>query len=289
MGQAIPAVGQESLQDFIRVTKEFFCGKGKPFAGILIIFDEFGRYLEFAVQRPHVAGPAALQQLYESIQENGDKVFLLAFIQNELKAYISRVAPERREEINRYVTRYDAVRKVRLSTNLETVIANLLEKKKPRAIDDHIAGLEPPLDQIQNCMLEWFPDLKNHLLWQDPEKFTKVIGQGCWPLHPLSTWVLYKLTTIGKSLQQRSALSLIADVFETFQNKEFELGQTICPADLLIDSLIDEFSASEKNLMQGAVTFCLSERFAKISARVNCFGKSCSQSHSTSAENWDQS
>ncbi|MGB4243429.1 MAG: hypothetical protein WBK42_07710 [Dethiobacteria bacterium] len=273
MGQAIPAVGQESLQDFIRVTKEFFCGKGKPFAGILIIFDEFGRYLEFAVQRPHVAGPAALQQLYESIQENGDKVFLLAFIQNELKAYISRVAPERREEINRYVTRYDAVRKVRLSTNLETVIANLLEKKKPRAIDDHIAGLEPPLDQIQNCMLEWFPDLKNHLLWQDPEKFTKVIGQGCWPLHPLSTWVLYKLTTIGKSLQQRSALSLIADVFETFQNKEFELGQTICPADLLIDSLIDEFSASEKNLMQGAVTFAYQSVLQKYQHELTALEK----------------
>ena len=40
------------------------------------------------------------------------------FIQYELKAYISRVAPEMRG-LSRYVTRYDAVRKVRLSTNLK--------------------------------------------------------------------------------------------------------------------------------------------------------------------------
>jgi len=56
MGSPIHAVGQESLHDFIRVTKETYCGPKKAFAGILIIFDEFGRYLEFLVQKPHVAG-----------------------------------------------------------------------------------------------------------------------------------------------------------------------------------------------------------------------------------------
>ena len=65
MGTPIRAVGLESLNDFIRVTKETYCGDGKPFAGIVIIFDEFGRYLEFSVQKPHVAGSGALQQLFE--------------------------------------------------------------------------------------------------------------------------------------------------------------------------------------------------------------------------------
>lgn len=255
MGSAFSAAGQESLQDFIRVTKEAFCGPGKPFAGLLIFFDEFGRYLEFAVQKPHIAGPAALQQLYEAVQENGDKVFLVAFIQNELKAYISRVAPERREEINRYVTRFDAVRKVRLSTNLETVIANLLEKKNPQVITDHLAALDVPLEHIQSCLKNWLPEINNHSLWLECERFTKVVGQGCWPLHPLSTWVLYKLTTIGKSLQQRSALSLLAEVFENYQNKEFKCGHTIRPIELLTESLLEEFSSSESFGAQGAITY----------------------------------
>lgn len=255
MGSPLPAAGQESLQDFIRVAKEVYCGPGKPFAGILLLFDEFGRYLEFAVQKPHIAGPAALQQLFEAVQENGERVFLLSFIQSELKAYASRVVPERREEINRYLTRFDTVRKVRLSTNLETVIANLLEKKNPQVITEHLSVLDMPLDQVHSFMKRWFPEINNHSLWFETESFHKIVGQGCWPLHPLSTWVLYKLTTIGKSLQQRSALSLLADTFEVYQNKELELGQTIRPIDLLTEGLLAEFLSSESFGAQGMVTY----------------------------------
>ena len=61
MGTPIRAVGQESLHDFLKVVATNYCGQGKYYAGLLILFDEFGRYLEFAVQKPHVAGsdPAA--------------------------------------------------------------------------------------------------------------------------------------------------------------------------------------------------------------------------------------
>ena len=76
MGSPIRAVGQESLDDFIRVVKETFCGADKPFEGILIIFDEFGRYMEFSVRMPHIAGSGALQQLFECVQANSDGVFL---------------------------------------------------------------------------------------------------------------------------------------------------------------------------------------------------------------------
>ena len=72
--------GQEALHEFITVTKRNYCGPDKPFAGIIILFDEFGRYLEFSVQRPYIAGSGALQQLFEAVQENADSVFLLGFI-----------------------------------------------------------------------------------------------------------------------------------------------------------------------------------------------------------------
>ena len=127
MGSPIQAVGQESLHDFIQVVKQTYCGPGKPFAGVVILFDEFGRYLEFSVQKPHVAGSGALQQLFECVQANSDGVFLLCFIQYELKATYPRC--KNYASLSRYVTRYDSLRKVRLSTNLETLIANLFEKK----------------------------------------------------------------------------------------------------------------------------------------------------------------
>lgn len=252
MGSPIHAAGQESLHDFIRVAKSVYCGPNRPFAGIVVIFDEFGRYLEFSVQKPHIAGSGALQQLFECVQANSDGVFLLSFIQYEPKAYMSRVGAERRDELNRYVTRYDAVRKVQLSTNLETLIANLLEKKDQAALEKHLAQVNSDSSSIQLRLQHWFPDMTRHALWTDEARFSKVISEGCWPLHPASTWTLYRLTSIGKSLQQRSALSLLADAYRQFGDQDFGFDETIRPVDLCSETLISEFHVSERYGQQGA-------------------------------------
>lgn len=256
MGEPIRAVTQESLQQFMRVLKDNYCGQDKPLRGVLIIFDEFGRYLEFAVQKPHIAGSGGLQQLFEGVQENGESIFLLCLIQYELKAYMSRVAPELRDSLNRYVSRYDSLRKVRLSTNLETLIANLLEKKDKNRLDDYIDQSFSLRDRdiLMNKFKNWFPDLKSYSLWNDPDRFRQIIQKGCWPLHPLTTWFLYRLTSVGKSLQQRSALSFISDAYDRHKSREIN-GRpwTIAPIDLCTDDMVKEFLASEQYGQQGAV------------------------------------
>ena len=251
MGSPIYAVGRESLHEFIRVTKETYCGQGKPYRKLLIIFDEFGRYLEFAVQKPYVAGSGSLQQLFEGVQENSDGVFLICFIQYELKAYISRIAPELRDDLKKYVTRYDSVRKVRLSTNLETLIANLLEKKNPRELQHRLQAQDEPAAVIQSAIRKWFPDSSNYQVWSNLDSFEKVIWEGCWPLHPSTTWMLYKMSSVGKSLQQRSALSLLAEVYSAFEDLEIEDQTDIRPVNLCNESLIAEFLASEQYGLQG--------------------------------------
>lgn len=272
MGSPIHAVGQESLQDFVRVTKETYCGPGKPYAGILIIFDEFGRYLEFAVQKPHVAGSGALQQLFECVQANGDGVFLLCFIQFELNAYISRIAPELREDLNRYVTRYDSVRKVRLSTNMETLVANLIEKRDLDELNRQISYFGQ-IEEFQRAFEKWFPDIKNHAVWTDKKLFEKVICKGCWPLHPLSAWILYKLSSVGKYLQQRSALSLLAEVYSDFQDKKIENGWTIAPVDICNESMINEFLSTERYGQQGATAHAFETVMHKYEHELTAEGK----------------
>ncbi len=252
IGTALRAVGQESLHDLIRVTRETYCGAGRPFAGIVVLFDEFGRFLEFSVQRPQVAGPGALQQLFEAVQANGEGVFLLPFIQFELRAYVSRVAPELRDDLQRYVTRYDVVHKTRLSTNLETLIANLLEKRDRAALRTQVGERGEPSGALRTQMQMWFPEMAAHAIWNDGETFERVVQEGCWPLHPLATWLLYHLASVGRSLQQRSALSLLADAYAAVEERDVSPGLSIAPVDLCGDPLIDEFVAAEKSGQQGA-------------------------------------
>lgn len=264
MGASISAAGRESLDDFVRITRESYCGKGKPFAGMVILFDEFGRYLEFSVQMPHVAGPGALQQLFESVQVNAEGVFLLAFIQYELKAYVARVAPELRDDLQRYVTRYDVVPKARLSTNLETLIANLLHKSNAEAANRHVQAQRQAETALQSDLKRWFPEMEAHAIWANRETFERVVREGCWPLHPLSTWLLYRLASVGRSLQQRSALALLADAYSAMEGVGLDGdGFAIAPVDVCGEALIDEFAASERFGQQGASAHAYRELLSK--------------------------
>lgn len=264
MGAPIKAVGQESLHDFIRVTCESYCGPDKHFAGLLIIFDEFGRYMEFAVAKAHVAGSGALQQLFEAIQTNEERSYLLCFVQFELKVYQSRVALEKQDELTRYVTRYDAVKKVRLTTNLETLIANLIEKKDPGSIAEQIEKNKTYYDYLFGWMQKVLPELSNHRLWRDPSTFFQVIQKGCWPLHPLSVWMYFRLASIGRSLQQRSALSLLGESFDAIAGKGLPDGRLIYPTDLCSQALIEEFKTSEERGLQGAVAYTFEKVLEKF-------------------------
>jgi hypothetical protein len=252
-GFPIRAAGQESLQDVLATIANNYCGKDGPFQGLLIIFDEFGRYLEFAVQRPHIAGSAALQQLFEGVQANSHCMHLLCFIQHELKAYISRVAPDQRDEINRYIGRFDTARKVYLSTNLETIFASLIEKKQLPVIQIATAG--DAENRTLASMRKWFPGWDNHALWCDPPRFGKIVKEGCWPLHPAATWFLYRLASVGKSLQQRSAVSLLEDALSQHQTDQVPENQpwSLPAVSLCSDTLVQELIGAESYGQQAAI------------------------------------
>lgn len=245
MGSAIPVREAEDLGRFLRVAKDTYCGPNKPFAGILIIFDEFGRYLEFSVHKPQVAGLGSLQKLFEAVQTTSDGVFMVGFIQYEIQAYIARIAPELRVDLERYVERFHNAQTVRLSTNLETLLANLLEKKNLELHHDPQGSVLESPQALQLSMKSWLPEMKNHSIWNEEEAFARVIYEGCWPLHPAATWLLYKLASIGRLLQQRSALSFVADAYNRFENRQVDYGMWIWAVDLCNDAMVDEFLTSE--------------------------------------------
>lgn len=267
MGFPITASGTESLHDFVRVVRETYCGQDKPFAGLQILFDEFGRYLEFAVQKPFVAGSGSLQQLFESVQANSEYVSLVCFIQYELKAYATRVAPELRVDLGRYVNRYDSVPKARLSCNLETLIANLLEKKDIDKVNEAVTQQSSMI--LQGQMSQWFPEMRNHLVWADPSCFHQVVGVGCWPFHPAAIWLLYRLSASGRSLQQRSAFSLLSEVYGEFAERDIRADFVIRPVAMVTQSLIYEFLSSESYGHERAITHAYLEVLDKYNNELS--------------------
>lgn len=263
----ITALGGESIRDVIDVACRQYCGPERTFRCLAVIFDEFGRYTEFATVRSHIAGSGVLQDLFEGIQENAGSAVFAGFIQFDLNAYVQRVVPEHRNEILRYVTRYQAANRVYLSINLETLIASLIEKGLPdelsRRFDNDAARRES--ERIIYNVGQWFPQSRNHRLWRDSSQFHTVVRQGCWPLSAYSTWFLFHLVAAGKHLQERSAIALLGDVFGRFSRQQLDgdSNWALAPVDFWSDSLQHELITSEESGQQGSITHA----YASVSAR----------------------
>jgi tetratricopeptide (TPR) repeat protein len=268
----ISALGGESIRDVIAVAVREYCGPGKAFRSLAVLFDEFGRYTEFATVRSHIAGSGVLQDLFEGIQANAGTACFAGFIQFELNAYVQRVSPEHRNEILRYVTRYQAANRVYLSINLETLIASLIEKKKPKNLAAWFdnENVKRTSSRLAADIARWFPQSRNHRLWSDPVQFHGVIRKGCWPLSVYSTWFLFHLAAAGKHLQERSALALLGDVFDRFQKHSVggDGSWTLAPVDLWSDALQHELITSEESGQQGSIAHAYASVNARHGARL---------------------
>ncbi len=241
LGIPLIAIGDETIKDILTLLADKYVGDDKPFKKILIVFDEFGHYTEFATTHSQIAGNGALQHLFEGVQENADKISFIGFIQYELKAYEQRLSSDYKNEIRRFITRFQGAEKYYLSINLETLIASLLIKdKKAFTIP------EKTIEATYTALHKWYPSAQNHTLWHSREMFGRVIVGGCFPLSPLAVWLLFHLSAGGQYLQQRSALSLLKSAMDV--NERFPLTPEIPflpPVCLWTEDLQREFEEVE--------------------------------------------
>lgn len=240
-----------SAGDVILKISQTLCGDRDRYNKVLILFDEFGRYIEFASSYPTRAGDSALQQIYEAVQDSDDKVLFVGFIQSDLKTYLTRV--DRSSNINRYVGRYEASEKIHLSSNLETIFANLIERSNPTAFKELIESKLNKENEITKWkefhknMLAWLPPANDSSVWNDFNYFKKVILEGIYPLHPLTTWMLSNLSSW---LQQRSSLTFLDKQIEYFgEEKLHDFGDLpFIPAITIIQTdFFQELLAAEQD------------------------------------------
>jgi len=238
-----------SAGDVLEKIADTLCGERNKFNKVVVFFDEFGRFIEFASSFPTRAADAALQQIYEAVQNSDDKIMFVGFIQSDLKSYLTRV--DRSSNINRYIGRYEASEKIHLSSNLETIFANLIERKDTNVFKSLVVNkLEKQLDEWQRFhehFLSWTPQAKNSSVWGDFNHFKKVVLEGIYPLHPLTSWMLSHLSSW---LQQRSSLTFLERQIDLEGEKEInEFGDlVIVPATRIIRTeFFNELLAAEQD------------------------------------------
>ncbi len=221
-----------------------YCGINGVFDSVVILFDEFGRYLEYASGTDAArSGESALQQIFECSQNADGLLHVINFIQSDIKSYLQRV--DNTKNISRYIGRYDVSDKYYISSNLETVFANLIQRKD---LDSFNTVLVKGLNANEN---EW-RNIFNYLnkwktltgIWAEYSLFRKVIVEGIYPMHPISTFML---TQLSDYLQNRSSLTMISHYIQINGDKDVENGHySVLPEELLTGDLYTEMLSSEQ-------------------------------------------
>lgn len=221
-----------------------YCGINGAFDGVVLLFDEFGRYLEYASGTDSArSGESALQQIFECSQNADGLLHVINFIQSDIKSYLQRV--DNTKNISRYIGRYDVSDKYYISSNLETVFANLIQRKDSEQFEKVlINGLNARESYWNNI----FDDLNTWKtlsgVWAEYSLFRKVIVEGIYPMHPISTFML---TQLSDYLQNRSSLTMISQYINSNGNQDIENGKfSILPEELMRGDLYTEMLSAEQ-------------------------------------------
>lgn len=241
-----------------------FCGINGEFDHVILLFDEFGRYLEYASGTNSVkSGDSALQQIFEVSQNSEGVLQVINFIQSDIKTYLSRV--DQTKNISRYIGRYDASDKYYLSSNLETVFANLINRKDPIAFNEFIVGWQNKNEELWkndfNRINKW---LNTKGIWKNYALFRKTIIEGIYPMHPMSTYIL---TQLSDYLQNRSSLSLMSKYINDLADLDVDSNpQMIMPETIMSGDLFTEMLVAEQEGRQASQQ-CI--QFENITRKMN--------------------
>ena len=250
MGAYIHAESAVSAAEVLSLLSEEYCIRNHEFDRIFILFDEFGRYIEYTANYPQMAGESALQQIFETIQNADGTIVFDAFIQSDLNAYLRR-AESLGSNIIRYVGRYENSEKYYLSSNFETILANLITKKDMASFGDVIdynisVKYKNYHQNIFRLLGKWAnPEIQSRNVWINENMYSDVIEKGCYPIHPITVWFL---ANTSSWMQQRSTIAYTAELFDSISNNEVSRSWIpyIYPTDIISTGLFDEMQSSEE-------------------------------------------
>lgn len=183
--------GEVSLAHVVRWAADTFCGDGKPLGGLLILFDEFSLYVQRYAQRSAVG---ELQDLLNGVSDRQGKTAFLAFSQLDLMQMADNlhIAGETRIGLKRELTRIP--KKWVLFSLMESVVDAYLIQDDKRwetfLTDKKMGGL---LYQATDVAWERFNTRYSTNLRWSFEQFQEQVAKGCFPLHPITTYLLCNL------------------------------------------------------------------------------------------------
>ncbi len=196
--------------------------------GILLIIDELGKNLEFAVQNQGGEDLYILQQLAELPRKKGEQVYIVGLLHQAFADYAQRLAAVQLNEWSKIQGRFEDISFKDSSAQMMHLIGEVIDKSQAEMFHHAI-------DHEAN---EWLKSLPNSI----KENYTKQLLEDIYPLHPLTAFALPNLCT--RYAQNDRSLFTFLTSEEPYSCKNFlretQIEENTLPT-LRLDRIYDYF------------------------------------------------
>ena len=180
-----PFVGFDVVELYEEVVKSLY---EKGFTGIYVIYDEFSKYLEANITEASVSDTKMLQDFAEKCNRSGKlQMHLMLISHKEIANYIDKLPKQKIDGWRGVSERFKHVRLNNNFTQTYEIIQSAIQKKEP--------AWSVFCDEYRASFASLMQRYEKHNLFADVEDDQKEnIFYGCYPLHPVSTFILPRLS-----------------------------------------------------------------------------------------------
>jgi len=231
-GQEIPS--GTAVVSLFEEANDYLERFGNDAAGILLIVDELGKFLEYGASNPAQGDVFVLQELAESATRSKRPFLFLTILHQALDRYADHMSPGRRAEWAKVQGRFEDVAFEERTEQMLRLLAHAIQQEGE---DTH---LKPFRRQAKTLAEEVIAlGLRTGLM---PQSELQECLTACYPLHPLTALVLGPLFR-HLAQNERSLFAFLASS-EPFGFQEFLRETTLKGGAYRLDHLYDYVMAS---------------------------------------------
>ena len=179
-----PFLGFDVVELYESVTKSL---KSKGYTGIYVVYDEFSKFLEANIIDASISDTKMLQDFAEKCCRSGSlQMHLMLISHKEISNYIDKLPKEKTDGWRGVSERFKHIHMNNNFSQTYEIISSVIQHKEPiweKFCDAHSRDFEVLFTRYQK-----------HQMFADAQSEVETAITGCFPLHPVSTFILPRLS-----------------------------------------------------------------------------------------------
>lgn len=222
-----PFLGFDVVELYESVAKSL---KVKGYTGLYVVYDEFSKFLEANIVDASVSDTKMLQDFAEKCCRSGSlQLHLMLISHKEISNYIDKLPKEKTDGWRGVSERFKHIHMNNNFSQTYEIISSVIQHKEPiwgDFCDEHARDFEALFSRYQK-----------HQMFMDAQGEIETAIRGCFPLHPVSTFILPRLSERVAQNERTLFTFLSAEGTATLAAflDEYENSFTLVTPDLIYD------------------------------------------------------